>query len=233
MSIVPSETATPLSSPSSDRSVSWPSARTRESAASRSMRPVGCGKPLSSSSICSIISPSGSTRSMVESQWNSHALLLGLGDLLVVGRHPVAGAPVDDHGVGGAQATGGAGRVDGGVAAAVDRDPAAQQRPLALLEAVQQGDRVDHASGRGGGQVGALAELRADGQDDGVPALVTGRLDVGHRGVQLEADTERRAAGRSPRPAPRAGAGSAGCRSASSRRRAAPSRGRRPRARAG
>jgi hypothetical protein len=51
------------------------------------------------------------------------ALLQGLFDLEVVGRHLVAGAAVDDDRLFRAQPLGRAGGVDGGVAAAVDDDP--------------------------------------------------------------------------------------------------------------
>ena len=49
-------------------SVSWPSARITVSAASVSNRPVGCGKPFSSSSITSIVSSGPSKAVIVRSQ---------------------------------------------------------------------------------------------------------------------------------------------------------------------
>ena len=179
--------------PSSERSVSWPSARTSESAASRSVRPVGCGKPLSSSSICSISEPVGVDPVDGGEPVELDALLLGLGHLVVVGRHPVAGAPVDDDRVGGAQPLGGPGRVDGGVAAAVHRDPAAQQRALPLLEAVQQRDGVDHCARRGrrAGRCGVPSWAPTARTTASQPSLADS-LQVGDRGVELEPDAEAR-----------------------------------------
>jgi hypothetical protein len=98
------------------------------------------------------------------------ALLKGLLDLGVVRRHPLAGAPVDDHGFLGAQPLRGPGDVDRSVAAAVDRHAASEQRQLAVLDVVQDADRVEDARGLAGGHVGPLADLRTDGQEHGVEA---------------------------------------------------------------
>ena len=65
----PSLTASPGTPSSSDRSTSWPSASTSESASSVSNSPVGCGKPFSSSSIFSTVSTPSSMRLMVESHF--------------------------------------------------------------------------------------------------------------------------------------------------------------------
>ena len=67
----PSSTTRPGTPSSSERSVSWPSARTSESASSSSSSPVGCGKPDSSSSIRSTTSVPASTCLIVVSQLNS------------------------------------------------------------------------------------------------------------------------------------------------------------------
>ena len=64
----PSSTSIPSTPSSSDRSVSWPSASTTESASSSSSSPVGCGKPVSSSSIFSIRSRPSSACLIVDSQ---------------------------------------------------------------------------------------------------------------------------------------------------------------------
>ncbi len=63
----PSSTSSPGTPSSSERSVSWPSASTSESASSSSISPVGWGKPVSSSSIRSIISLPSSTCLIVDS----------------------------------------------------------------------------------------------------------------------------------------------------------------------
>ena len=71
------------------------------------------------------------------------ALLERLLDLEVVRRHPLARAAVDDDRLLGAEAPGGARGVDRGVAAAVDDDAPAEQRPLLALHAAQQRDGVE------------------------------------------------------------------------------------------
>ena len=123
---------------------------------------------------------------------HEHALLERLLDLEVVGRHAVAGAPVDDDRLLGAEPAGGAGDVHRGVAAAVDDDAAAEQRLLLALHAAQHGDGVEHVRRGAGGDVGALAEVGADGEEDGVEAALAASAssDVGDLGVQLELDAE-------------------------------------------
>jgi hypothetical protein len=66
-----------------------------------------------------------------------HAFLQRFFDLEVVRGHLLARAAVDDDGLGGAQALGGARHVDGGVAAAVDHHAAAQQRLVFAFHAAQ------------------------------------------------------------------------------------------------
>ncbi len=67
-STTPSENVTPGTPSSTDRSAFWPSASTRQSAASSSNSPVGCGKPVSSSLIFSIVSVPASAFATVDSQ---------------------------------------------------------------------------------------------------------------------------------------------------------------------
>ena len=59
------------------------------------------------------------------------------------------------------------------------------------LHAAEQRDRVEDLRSRAGGDVGALAEVRTDGEEDGVeparPHLVE---DARHGAVQLHVDTE-------------------------------------------
>ena len=79
-----------------------------------------------------------------------HALALGVLGLLVVGRHLLAGAPVDDQRLVRAQPAGDPGGVHRRVAAAVDRDAAADHRPLAGGDAAQERHRVDDPARRPG-----------------------------------------------------------------------------------
>jgi hypothetical protein len=105
----------------------------------------------------------------VESHFIMHAFLQGLLDLEVVRRHLLARAAVDDDRFLGAEPLGGAGDVDGGVAAAVDHDAAAEQGLLfAGLHAAQHRDRVEDLAGVAGRDVGALGDVRADGEEAGV-----------------------------------------------------------------
>ena len=108
---------------------------------------------------------------------HQHALLLGLLDLEVVGGHPVARAPVDDDRLLGAEPLRRPGGVHRRVAAAVDDDAAAEQRLLLALHAAQQRDRVEDVRGRAGRDVRALAEVRADGEEDGVEAALPHRVE--------------------------------------------------------
>ena len=140
----PSVTSMPAHALEAGEVGSWPSASTSESASSSSTSPVGCGKPVSSSSIRSITQLALVDLLDRRQPLHHHALLLGLGDLDLVGGHALAVAPVDDDRLLGAEPLRGPGRVHRRVAAAVDRDPAAEQRLLALLEVVQHRDRVDH-----------------------------------------------------------------------------------------
>ena len=68
----PSAISSPGTPSSSDRSTSWPSASTSESASRVSNSPVGCGKPLASSAIFStVIVPSSPIRLIVDSHLTS------------------------------------------------------------------------------------------------------------------------------------------------------------------
>ena len=67
----PSSISRPGTPSSSERSASWPSASTSESASSSSVSPVGCGKPVSSSSIFSSTSLPSSACLIVESHFIS------------------------------------------------------------------------------------------------------------------------------------------------------------------
>ncbi len=120
---------------------------------------------------------------------HAYALLDGLLDLDVVRRHPFAGPPVHDHGIGGSEPPGGTGDVHRGVAAAVDRDPAAEQRRLTVLDVGEDRDGVHDPRGVAGGDVGPPADVRTDGEEDGVELsveLVEQAGDIGHRGAELD-----------------------------------------------
>ena len=88
----------------------------------------------------------------------------------------------------------------------------------------QQRDGVEDLRRRAGGDVGALADVRADGEEGGVEAALAHRLedvvDLARSSSSVDAEVED--ALRSRRRGRRAAAGSAGCRSASSRRRIGP-----------
>jgi hypothetical protein len=101
-----------------------------------------------------------------------HAFLQGLLDLEVVRRHLLARAAVDDDRFLGAEPLGGAGDVDGGVAAAVHHDAAAEQGLLFFLHAAQHRDGVEDLAGVAGRDVGALGDVRADGEEAGVELAV-------------------------------------------------------------
>ena len=142
---------------SSDRSASCPSASTTESAAQLLDLAGGLGEavvvelhPLDREDLAGLTDDG---REPLE----PHALLDGVLHLVDVGRHAVPGAPVDDHGILGAEAPCRAGGVHGGVAAAVDHDPAAEHRRVVVLGLVQQRHRVEDAGRVAGGDVGVLA----------------------------------------------------------------------------
>ena len=107
---------------------------------------------------------------------DADALALGVLGLLGVRGHLLARAPVDDHRLLGAQPLRHARGVHGGVAAAVDRDPAADLRPLALGDAAEQRHGVDDRPGVLRGDVDPLGEMGADGGEDRVepPRLLLG-----------------------------------------------------------
>ena len=147
---------------------------------------------------------------------HQHALLLGLLDLEVVGRHAVARAAVDDDRLLGAEPLGRARRVHGGVAAAVDRDAPAEQGLLLPLHRAQERDGVERCAPprpRGCRPACRCARRRRGTRR---------RSRASHRGCRrssCRASARRpcRRCGRPRRRAPRAAGGSAGSRSASSR----------------
>ena len=118
------------------------------------------------------------------------AFLHRLFDFEVVRGHVIAGAAVDDDRLG-AHALGGAGDVDGGVAAAVDHDAATEHRLVFAFHAAQHRDGVDHLGDAAGRDRRAFADVCADGQEGGVEAVGLHRLeDVVDLGVELDRDAQ-------------------------------------------
>ena len=115
------------------------------------------------------------------------ALLERLLELEVVRGHPLARAAVDDDGLLGAEPLRGPRDVHGRVAAAVDDDAAAEPRRLLALHRAQHRDGVEHARRAARRDVGAAADVRADGEERGVePAVAHLGPQVGHGAVALE-----------------------------------------------
>ena len=120
-----------------------------------------------------------------------HALFDRLLDLEVVGRHPVAGAAIDDDGFLRAEPLGGARDVERGIAAAIDHDLAPQQRLLLALHRAQHRHGIQHLGRLAGRNIGALGDVGADREKRRVEAAIGHRLlDVGDLGVVVEDDAE-------------------------------------------
>src|SRR6056297_4153791 len=103
---------------------------------------------------------------------DADAFLLGVGSLEGVGRHVLPVAPVHDERLVRAQAARHPGRIHGGVAAAVDRDAPAEPRRTAAVDVTQERDGVHDPAGVPGRYVDALAEMGADGDENGVEAAL-------------------------------------------------------------
>ncbi len=110
-----------------------------------------------------------------------HPLFDGGLDLHGMGRHLVARAPIQEGHLGGAQPLGGAGGVEGGIAAADHHDIAVD---LGFLRALQLPEEIDARKDAGDGffvgQAHAFRLLGAECQVDGVEALF---LEAGDREV--------------------------------------------------
>ena len=214
-------------------SVSWPSARITVSAASVSNRPVGCGKPDSSSSITSTCISGALERRDRAQPVDPHALPLGVLRLLLVRRHLLAGAAVDDQRLLRAQPPRHPRGVHRRVAAAVDRDAPPDHGPLARRHVAQERHRVHDRARVPRRDVHALGQVRADRDEHRVEAALPPLgLEVGRRGDCWSSARPAPRSARPPRSARRAACGRRGCRSASSRPAPARHRGSRPRARA-
>ncbi len=103
-------------------------------------------------------------------------------------RHFVAGAAIDDDRFG-AHALGRARDVDRGVAAAIDDDAATEHWFVLAFHAAQHGNGVDDFRHGASGDVGPLADVRADGEERGVELAGLHRfLDVVDLGVEPDLD---------------------------------------------
>ncbi len=122
---------------------------------------------------------------------DGHALVEGLLQLLLVRRHDVAGPPVDDHGVGGAEAPRRAGGVHRRVAPAVDGDAAAELDLALLVGRAQETERVEDPAGVARRDVGALGQLGTDAEEDRVEAALAPLLvEIADRVSELQLDPD-------------------------------------------
>ena len=104
-------------------------------------------------------------------------LLLGLLHLLRVGRHPLAGAAIDDHRLGAGPAPRVRAASSAVFATAVDDDAAGRAgaaRPSSI--AVQHRDGVENVRGRPAGEIDVAGDVRADRQEGGVVFALAHRL---------------------------------------------------------
>ena len=106
-----------------------------------------------------------------------HALVLGLFDFFLVGGHGLAAAAVDDGDVLGAEPQGGAGGVDGRVAAADHHHVLAHRHRAAEVVGAEEGEGVGDAFGVVAGHAQAHARRRADAEEHGVVAFGPQRLE--------------------------------------------------------
>ena len=113
----------------------------------------------------------GQDRDRLDQHFELDPLFQCLVDLPCVGRHLGPGAAVDDRHIAGAQAQGGAGRVDGRVAAADNHHPVAQPDLFAQANAAQEGHAVEYALGVFAGNGQLLRFVGADGQEYGAVAV--------------------------------------------------------------
>ncbi len=96
-----------------------------------------------------------------------HILFERLVGLELVGRHVGAVAAVDDQRLV-PQPFGDPGSIHRGVATAINGDPAAQFGGVTGFHVLEEADGVEHLAGIAGRDVGALADVSADGDKDRV-----------------------------------------------------------------
>ncbi len=105
-------------------------------------------------------------------------------------RHLAARPPIDDQRLR-AEASRGARRVDGGVAAAVDRDATADAQLVAGFHLLEELNRVVDSGHVGGGNLLAPAEVCADGEEHGIEAAVRHVLfQIDHPAIELDLDAQ-------------------------------------------
>ena len=173
-------------------SLAWPIARMTVSASSVSKRPVPCGRPSSSSSCTSTVRSLLAHRGDRAQPVDPDALLLGVLRLRLVGGHLLAGAPVDDDRVVGAEPAGDAGGIHRRVAPAVDGDMAGEGAWVPDAAPRRNSTASTHAGGVLVGDVDPGREVGADRDEDGVEAAVAHLgLQVDDAVVLLEGDAQR------------------------------------------
>ena len=108
-------------------------------------------------------------------------------------RHFLAGAAIDDDRLVRAEAPGGAGGVERGVAAAVDDDLPAEERRRLALHRAQKAHGIENLRRAAGRDIGAPGDMGADGEEGGVVAALAHRgLDVVDLGLEHELDAHMR-----------------------------------------
>ena len=130
------------------------------------------GRPASSSSITSTVNSRPVERGDRAQPVDANAFAFGLLGFLRVSRHLLAGAPVDDQRLLGAQPMSHPGGVHRGVTAAVHGHPPANSRPLAGCHAAQKRHRIDYARRVHGRDIHPLGQVRADRDEHSVEAAV-------------------------------------------------------------
>ena len=170
-------------------STSCPSARTSASASMVSSRPVGRGLPFG----VELHHLDGEGRRVDgldrAEPVDLHALRDGLVGLLGGGGHVLAIAAIDDERLV-AEALRDARGVHRGVAAAVDGDAAPELRRSAVARAAQERERVEDLPGVARRDLGALADVRADGEEHRVERAVA---LLGEQVLDLVIEDERHA----------------------------------------
>ena len=121
-----------------------------------------------------------------------HAVVFGVVDLGLVGRHLFTAAAIRHGRFGGAEADGGARGIHGHVAAAHDHDALARQidRP-AKFGRSQELEARHHAVQVLAGDVEAGRGLRAGRHEDGVETVAAERLHVGYGRIRGDLNSER------------------------------------------
>ena len=123
--------------------------------------------------------------------FHHHAFFERLLQLEIVGRHAVAGAAVDDDGLGCAEPLGSTRDIERGVAAAIDNDAPAEQRLCLAFHGAQDGNSVEDFACFPRRDVCALGDVRADREKSRVEAVHRHRFeDVYDLDVEMDAHPE-------------------------------------------